>query len=102
VPAGAPVLPAWPGQEVLIDEVTPQRRVVGVQRAKERADPLLWVAQARLECLGDVLEHQAPPGLFGRYGLDPVLDEEYPQPWIASQRAEDSRRIKIGHNPIVG
>ena len=50
----------------------------------------------------DRASHQPPPGLFGRYGLDPLLAEEYPQPWIASQHAEDSRRVKIGHNPIVG
>jgi hypothetical protein len=32
----------------------------------------------------------------------PPVRQYSQQPWIASQCAEDGRRVKIGHNPIVG
>ena len=59
--AAALVLTIGPGQEFLIDEVPPQRRVVGVYGAEKQADSAFWVAHARLECLGDLVKQQAAP-----------------------------------------
>jgi len=67
-----------------------------VEGAKELADPLLRVAHARLERLGDLVKQQEPPRPLGRHGLDPAVTEENAQPRVAGQRLENRRRVKAG------
>src|SRR4029077_10570063 len=47
--AAAPVFTTGPGQQFLIDEIPPQRRVVGVDGSQEPADAVFGVAHPGLE-----------------------------------------------------
>jgi hypothetical protein len=57
------------------------------------------VPHARLECLSDLVEQQAPPRLLGGNGLDPAVADEHPQPLIASHRFDHPSRVKVGRHP---
>jgi hypothetical protein len=99
--AAAPVLTIGPGQEFLVDEIPAQRCIVGVEGAKEQADAALRVAHSGLECLGDLVEQQAPPRMPDRNGPDPAVADEYTQQRVVGHRLDDRCRVKIGHDYIV-
>src|SRR4029077_9519145 len=99
--AAAPVFTTGPGQQFLIDEIPPQRRVVGVDGSQEPADAVFGVAHPGLEALRDLVQQQAAPRPLGGQGLDPATPDEYPQPLVGGDRLDDGGWIKIGHDHIL-
>src|SRR5215472_5118323 len=99
--AGAPVFTTGPGQQFLVDEIAPQRRVVVVDGPQEPADAVFGVAHPGLEALCDLVKQQAAPRLPGGHGLDPALFDEYPQPLVGGDRIDDGCRVKVGHDHIL-
>src|SRR6185369_6271192 len=95
--AAAPVFTTGPGQQFLIDEIPPQRRVVGVDGPQEPADAVFGVAHPGLEALRDLVQQQAAPRPLGGQGLDSATPDEYPQPLVGGDRLDDGGWIKIGH-----
>src|SRR5262245_19997711 len=99
--AAAPILTTGPGQQLLIDEIPPQHRVVGVDGPQELADAVLRVAHPGLEALCDLVKQQAAPRPLGGHDLDLAFPDEHPQPLVGSDRLDDGCRIKIGHDHIL-
>jgi hypothetical protein len=70
------------GQELTVDEVPPQRRVVVVDRGQEAAHHGLGIAHSRLEGLGHGVEKQQALGLFDRNRGYPAVAHEPAQPVV--------------------
>jgi malate dehydrogenase len=78
--AGAPVEAVLTAQQVLVDQVAAERRVVGVPGAQHRVDGPFRVADARLEAGRQVLQHHPTfPAGGGNAGQPAVRDERAQQ-----------------------
>src|SRR4051794_272456 len=74
--AGAPVDTRLPGQEALVDEVAPQRGVVGVEDVQQGVDLALGVPHADVEDLRDVVQDDQSLRVRRRDGRQPAVTQE--------------------------
>src|SRR5262249_45912985 len=66
-------------EELVVDQMAPQRRAVGVERGQHRVHLPLVVAHARLEAGDDELEHDVPAGAPGGDGDEVSVPAERSQ-----------------------
>src|SRR6266545_4208727 len=78
--AGPPVDVVLPGQELVVDQVTPQRRVVRMEAGQDLVDVLLRIGPAELELLRQQVEYDESLRPLARDRVQPpVAGQELPR-----------------------
>lgn len=88
-PADTPVNAGVARQQILVDEITTQGRVVAVPGAQYGVDLTLRITHARLKGHRDVLKNLEPLATSSRDADEPAVNQEAPQHRVGCRIARD-------------